>query len=380
MATTEGNPEAENTPKILENPRCFFDVSIGGEKIGRIVFVLFYDVVPKTVENFRALCTGEKGVGSTGHPLHFKGSIFHRIIKGFMIQGGDFTKHDGTGGESIYGEFFDDENFKIQHEKPGLLSMANAGRNTNGSQFFITTKPTPHLNRKHTVFGEVVKGMGIVRMLECVKTSSSDKPVKLCKIEDCGELQPGEDEVAVVDDGTGDLYCDWPEDSGIDHTNVTEVLDVAAKIKSIGNELYKAKNLEMAKKKYEKANRYLYHLELSASTTLSKEDKERLWAALVPIHLNLAACHLECKTYEEATVECDKALSNDRNNAKGWFRRGKAQMALKNYQVAMEAFEAALKREPENKAAKNEFERAKYAIKQEKNREKAAYTKIFSSS
>jgi peptidyl-prolyl isomerase D len=144
------------------------------------VFELFKDIVPKTAENFRALCTGEKGVSEiVGKPLHYKGCPFHRIIKGFMIQGGDFTNQNGTGGESIYGEKFDDENFKIKHDVPGLLSMANSGPGTNGSQFFITTVQTAHLNNKHVVFGKVKRGMEIVQRLEDVKTGEGDKPLQV---------------------------------------------------------------------------------------------------------------------------------------------------------------------------------------------------------
>ncbi|KAI3981002.1 hypothetical protein MKX01_025567 [Papaver californicum] len=173
-----------------KNPHVFLDISIDGAPKEKVVIELFSDVVPKTAENFRALCTGEKGIGaSTGKPLHFKGSIFHRIIKGFMAQGGDFSKCDGTGGESIYGGKFADENFKRVHDEPGLLSMANAGRNTNGSQFFIIFKATHHLDGKHVVFGKVKQGMEIIRKMEQVEiVPDLAKPVGSVKIVDCGEV------------------------------------------------------------------------------------------------------------------------------------------------------------------------------------------------
>eukprot|EP00750_Incisomonas_marina_P015010 INCI18052.1.p2 GENE.INCI18052.1~~INCI18052.1.p2 ORF type:complete len:289 (+),score=80.25 INCI18052.1:185-1051(+) len=175
-------------------PHTFFDISIGGQPIGRLVFKLFKSVVPRTAENFRCLCTGEKGIGrTTGKPLHYKGSIFHRIIPNFMCQGGDFERGDGTGGESIYGGRFADENFQVRHTAPGLLSMANAGPGTNGSQFFITLKHTPHLDGKHVVFGQVVQGMDVLMRMKSVETGSNDRPANLNSIvvTDCGELGVG---------------------------------------------------------------------------------------------------------------------------------------------------------------------------------------------
>ncbi|WP_434415263.1 peptidylprolyl isomerase [Nannocystis pusilla] len=169
----------------MANPRVYFDISIGGAPAGRIVFELFADVVPKTAENFRALSTGEKGVGKSGKPLHFKGSSFHRIIPGFMCQGGDFTRGNGTGGESIYGEKFADENFKLKHTGKYLLSMANAGPGTNGSQFFITTAETPWLDGKHVVFGKVVSGTEVIDAMEKVG-SRNGATSKTVTIEDSG--------------------------------------------------------------------------------------------------------------------------------------------------------------------------------------------------
>ncbi|KAJ2685335.1 Peptidyl-prolyl cis-trans isomerase [Coemansia spiralis] len=160
-------------------PRVFFKVSAAGKPLGKIVMELRKDVAPKTAENFRVLCTGEQGFG-------YKGSPFHRVIPQFMLQGGDFTNQNGTGGKSIYGNKFDDENFKLAHDKPGLLSMANAGKNTNGSQFFITTVPCPWLDGRHVVFGSVVEGMNVVKEIETHGSQSGKTSAKLI-IDECGE-------------------------------------------------------------------------------------------------------------------------------------------------------------------------------------------------
>ena len=173
---------------MSKNPKVFFELATPKRALGKLVFELFADKTPKTAENFRALCTGEKGVGGSGKKLHYLNSSFHRIIPGFMAQGGDFTHGTGVGGESIYGRTFADENFLVKHSKKGLLSMANAGRNTNGSQFFITFIPTPHLDGAHTVFGQVVEGLEILPELEKLG-SPSGRVLDKITIVACNEIK-----------------------------------------------------------------------------------------------------------------------------------------------------------------------------------------------
>ncbi|KAK2904442.1 peptidyl-prolyl cis-trans isomerase D [Channa argus] len=367
------NPIPSERPSKPENPRVFFDVDIDGERAGRIVLELFADITPKTAENFRALCTGEKGIGkSTGKPLHFKGCPFHRIIKEFMIQGGDFSNHNGTGGESIYGEKFEDENFYYKHDRVGLLSMANAGPNTNGSQFFITTVPTPHLDGKHVVFGQVLRGMGVVKMLESIETKE-DAPVKPCVIADCGEHKDGDSWGVAPNDGSGDMHPDFPEDSDIDFKDVDKVLSVAEDVKNIGNKLFKNQDWIGAVNKYSKALRYLE----VGGDELEEAVEQKLEPIALSCYLNTAACKLKMQLWQDALDNCDEALQLDKANTKALFRRAQAWQGLKEYSKAMADLKKAQEITPEDKAISSEMKRVQLKIQEEKEKEKKIYAKMF---
>ncbi|XP_064418029.1 peptidyl-prolyl cis-trans isomerase D isoform X2 [Latimeria chalumnae] len=367
------NSIPKNKPSNPANPTVFFDVDIGGER-GRIVFELFADIVPKTAENFRALCTGEKGIGpTTGKPLHFKGCPFHRIIKKFMVQGGDFSNQDGTGGESIYGAKFEDENFHYKHDHEGLLSMANAGPNTNGSQFFITTVPTPHLDGKHVVFGQVLKGFGTVRQLENTEIKG-EHPVQPCIVADCGEFKEGDDWGTAPTDGSGDTHPDFPEDSPLDLKDVDEIISVAEDVKNIGNTFFKSQNWQMAEKKYAKALRYL-------ESCKDEVEDENLLKKLEPVALscilNSAACKLKLADWQGAIFHCDEVLEINQSNTKALYRRAQGWQGVKEYDKALADLKKAHDIAPEDKAINAEILRVKQKVKEQKEKEKKAYAKMF---
>nr|BBE07974.1 cyclophilin [Paulinella micropora] len=351
------------------NPRLYMDISIGRSKAGRIVLEVFKDVVPKTAENFRALCTGEKGENAAGQKLCYKGSIFHRVIKQFMIQGGDFTRFNGTGGESIYGEKFADENFQLKHEKPFLLSMANAGKNTNGSQFFITTTTTPHLDGKHVVFGKVLKGHELVREIEQNPTAPGDKPLQEVKVVDCGELKKDEADGVEVD--ASDPYPAFPEDFK-DVMPVEERINTAAKIKELGNEEFKANNFQKALRKYDKCLRYL-----RAEEFPSDEEKTQLEVAERLIKLNRAACNLPLKNYKRVIEDCEGVLAAEPSNVKALARAGKAYAFLENWDGAKQALVKAVKLNPSDTASVQLLEKVKKRRKAEAQKESKKYAKMF---
>ncbi|EFA83366.1 hypothetical protein PPL_04159 [Heterostelium album PN500] len=349
----------------MSNPRVFFDITIGGQPAGRIVMELFKNKTPKTAENFRALCTGEKGVGGSGKKLSYEGSIFHRVIPQFMIQGGDFTNFNGTGGESIYGEKFADENFEIKHTQSGLLSMANSGPATNGSQFFITTVPTPHLDGKHVVFGKVIKGMNVVRKIEASPTTS-DKPNKDVVIAKCGELAEGEDDgVPKKVSADGDQWEEYPQDDNIQGDE--EMFKVGETLKNIGNTYFKENKNQEAIDKYEKSLRYL--------DCVGKADG--LKQTEISCYLNMALCYNKLAKYSNAIDSCNKALKLSPNDIKGLFRRGKAYLLKKDYEEAIEDFQAVLNIEADNKDAKAELARANQLYSQENKKKASAYAKFF---
>ncbi|CAK9185428.1 unnamed protein product [Ilex paraguariensis] len=342
----------------MVNLRCYFDISIGGELEGRIVIELYKDVVPITAENFRALCTGEKGIGpNTGVPLHFKGSCFHRIIKGFMIQGGDVSARNGTGGESIYGLKFEDENFELKHERKGMLSMANSGPNTNGSQFFITTTRTPHLDGKHVVFGKVIKGMGVVRSIEHVPTGDNDLPTLDIIIEDCGEIPEGADDGISNFFNDGDTFPDWPADLNVKPDEISWWMNAVDSIKAFGNEQYKKQEYRMALRKYRKA---LLYLDICwENEDIDEEKSQSLRKTKSQIFTNSSACKLKLGDLKGALLDSDFAIRDLEDNAKAFFRQGQAYMALNDIDASVESFKKALVLEPNDGGIKKELAAAK---------------------
>ncbi|KAI5808056.1 peptidyl-prolyl cis-trans isomerase D [Peziza echinospora] len=359
--------ETEAAPAPTQRIRTFMDISIGGKKPERVVFELYNDITPKTCENFRALCTGEKGKGQSGKPLHYKGSGFHRVIPKFMIQGGDFTAGNGSGGESIYGSRFEDENFIKKHDKPFLLSMANAGPGTNGSQFFITTVETPHLNNKHVVFGEVISGKGVVRKIENTKTATGDKPIDEVKIENCGQITGSEsaDAGAKKEDSTGDKFEDFPDDEAPDGLSGAETLRIGTLIKEYGNKAFKSGDLEVGIEKYQKALRYVNEYSVPQDT-----DPKELWGQLQSLkfvlHSNSALLQNKTGSYKEADESASKALAieglSNTEKAKAHFRRGVAKVHLKDDEAALEDLTTANSLVAGDAAVVKELEAAKARI------------------
>ncbi|EFP80410.1 uncharacterized protein PGTG_06366 [Puccinia graminis f. sp. tritici CRL 75-36-700-3] len=394
-----------------QRPKVFFDITIDSNSVGRIVFELFDDIVPRTAENFRALCTGEKGVSqSSGKPLSYKGSTFHRVIKSFMCQGGDFTAGNGTGGESIYGDKFEDENFELKHSKPFLLSMANAGPNTNGSQFFITTVHTPHLDGKHVVFGRVVAGRSVVRLIEQTPTKpGADQPTESIMISDCGMASQ---EMPVKQaDQWGDEWEDHPSDDDEKIEYIETCLKIATKLKQIATSAFKEGNFEVAAKKYIKAVAYLdTHTVLPDGC--KDEEIESYTSLRVTILLNAGLASIKAASQpgvsppvakkharaamkycsrvldmhhsaeqplqksKQGLIGCYKELTND-ERAKALYRRALAGVIVEETDVSLKDLTEAHRLVPADQAIKKELERVRLQIDNQRKKERAAFGKMF---
>jgi peptidyl-prolyl isomerase D len=299
-----------------------------------------------------------------------------------MIQGGDFTNGNGTGGKSIYGEKFEDENFEHKHDKPFLLSMANSGPNTNGSQFFVTTVPTPHLDGKHVVFGRLLSGKSVIRAIERSEKNSQDKPLKDCIIVDCGELPANyiPEPVVAVDDGTGDIYEEVLADNdSINLENPASVFKVVNDLKDIGTKLFKAGDLERSLTKYQKTANYLrdYFPE-----DLPEEQINELNKLKVSVFLNIALVSLKLNKNSEVLKASTEALDvenvDDKSKAKALYRRGSAYLKLKNEEVALKDFAEALKLSPGDGAILKGIDDVKKSELARKQKEKKAFSKMFS--
>ncbi|KAI6165289.1 peptidyl-prolyl cis-trans isomerase [Pisolithus thermaeus] len=378
-----------------QRPLAYFDITIGGKPRGRIVFSLYSDLVPKTAENFRALCTGEKGIGNSGKPLHYAGSGFHRVIKGFMCQGGDFTAGNGTGGESIYGERFEDEGFPLKHTKPFLLSMANAGKDTNGSQFFITTVPTPHLDDKHVVFGEVIKGKSVVRAIENHPTDGRDVPTAAIVISASGTLSPDDPSLAKTDATDGDI---WEDEALDDETGANQDPDlarrIAEKIKQIGVGYFTGKKAEdgaviekpqpdLALEKFQKAQKYL-ELFIHADLPNDYPDPDGYRVTYAKMKLTTAQAALRVQP-PDAKLALDNAddviegyfdLLEPKFQAMAYYRRALAHNLRGDHDLALNDLAEANKIFPDP-GTQHEIARIKAHVKELEEREKKRYRKMF---
>ncbi|KAM3966096.1 cyclophilin 40 [Aphomia sociella] len=361
------------------NPLVFLDIAIDGEKAGRITIELRSDVVPKTADNFRALCTGEMGVGVYKKPLHFKGARFHKVMSQFMIQGGDIVNGDGTSGESIYGPTFEDENFILKHDA-GVLSMANEGRpNTNGSQFCITTVPCPHLDGTNVVFGRVLSGLGLV--LEMQQYGDQDgRPRVECVVSDCGTLGDAWD--PRCNDGSPDGLPDYPEDyPQADLLTLEQFISSIRDVKCSGNALFGEERYKAAARKYRKCLRYIdvvqRRIEKIKDTGRRENFTDNLTTSALQCHLNLAACYIKLEDFRMCVNCCNEVLELEPRNEKALYRRAQANYALKNYDNALLDLKLADKISPNNRAVQKLLGEVRITNKSYNDMQKQRLSKFF---
>uniref|UniRef100_A0A6P7G2G2 Peptidyl-prolyl cis-trans isomerase D n=1 Tax=Diabrotica virgifera virgifera TaxID=50390 RepID=A0A6P7G2G2_DIAVI len=328
--------------KKAANPFVYLDIQFDGLKAGRVVIELYNDQVPKTVENFRKLCTGEKGIGKKGKPLHYKGTKFHKVVSMCMVQTGDIINNNGTNGESIYGEYFEDENFSVTHDKEGIVGMVNNGPNTNQSQFYITTQPCFHLDNTNVAFGKVVKGLNIlVEMSD--QPRENDKPLGELIIADCGEFKADEPWNIKEDDGTEDKYPPWPDDWEEQDPDVPLMEQTLNYIKSSGNFYFNKQDFARAERKYVKCLRYAdWYLSKKKQPTLEKSIR-------LTLMMNLASAKLKRNKYKETAYLCTEVIKDDPDNGKVYYRRAQAMLGLKEYDRALKDLKTALGLHPNDK-------------------------------
>lgn len=346
----------------------------------RVIFELFDHIVPKTARNFKALCNTSAARTKDGVVLSYLNSCFHRVVKGFVIQGGDIENGDGTGGRSIYGPSFDDENFKVKHDQSFLLSMANKGPNTNASQFFITLAAAPQLDGNNVVFGRVIGGKSYLRALELVAVDDNDRPLYLPVIEKCGHL-PSNAKIRVrpMDDGTGDLFEKSIRDETlINIEDPASVFKVVGAIKEIGTKQFKAGNNLKALEKYRKGCNYL---EDYFPDDLDDDELKTLVDLKVSLYLNVALTSIKLGVGDTAIKAASEALEMEglgpREKAKAYYRRGNGYLLVKNEEDAIADLEMAKSFAPSDSAIVALLKKAYETRAQRKKNQKAAMAKLF---
>ncbi|XP_011180551.2 peptidyl-prolyl cis-trans isomerase D [Zeugodacus cucurbitae] len=357
--------------KLLEpvcetNPLVYLDITIGDEFAGRMVIELRKDVVPKSAENFRALCTGERGNGKLGKQLHYKGIRFHKVTRLYVAQGGDVVNNDGTSGESIYGPVFEDEGFTLTHDE-GAISMANYGEpNSNNSQFFIVSVSSNNLDDTNVVVGKVLRGLSIVSDMELV-SSDDARPQEDIIITDCGEIHPGEDWGYLDNDETADKLPPYPRDwdKKFEAYTIEEMVNILTGIRIAGNHFFTQQKFNEARRKYRKGNRYYNILRLRFDKpehkhlACAEDDVKKLEEFSVLNHTNLAAVELKLKKFLDAKHSCSEAIGLNEDFAKAYYRRGQANIGLKEYESAIADLNHANEITPGDKCILSELARAR---------------------